>query len=250
VQGEPGTAPSQTVRALMRLRELILAGELAAGERLSELSMVELLGVSRTPVRAALARLAEEGLLEPLPGGGFAVRLLSEAEIATAIEIRGVLEGTAVRLAAERGVDPVELRGLKDCLDDLDRLLGPGPLSLDGFSRYVELNERFHGLLARLPRSEVLARTLERAASFPFASPGAFVMAQAELPESRRILVIAQEQHRGLVEAIERREGARGEALAREHARLSRQNLEIALRDGRARARLPGARLLRLAQAG
>ena len=58
----PGTAQaaaSQTVRALLGLRELILGGELAAGARISELWVVERLGVSRTPVRAALIRLQE-----------------------------------------------------------------------------------------------------------------------------------------------------------------------------------------------
>ena len=56
------------------LRELILSGELKSGERLSELTLVERLGVSRTPVRAALMRLSEEGLVASMPAGGFSVR--------------------------------------------------------------------------------------------------------------------------------------------------------------------------------
>lgn len=62
------------VRAQLQLRELILSGELAGGSRIAELSMAEKLGVSRTPVRAALSRLEQEGLLEALPSGGYAVR--------------------------------------------------------------------------------------------------------------------------------------------------------------------------------
>ncbi len=84
------TAP-QTVKALLALRERILAGALRPGERISELSAVEQLGVSRTPVRAALARLEEEGLLETIPSGGYSVRSFSEADIFDAIEVRGVL---------------------------------------------------------------------------------------------------------------------------------------------------------------
>ncbi len=109
-------AGSQTVRAQLRLRELILGGELAPGARIPELALVERLGVSRTPVRAALVRLAEEGLLEALPGGGFAVRDFSETDICDAIELRGTLEGLAARLAAERGVGAVVLAGFRDCL--------------------------------------------------------------------------------------------------------------------------------------
>ena len=71
--GAEDAGTSQTVRAQGRLRELIVSGELAPGARIPELALVERLGVSRTPVRAALLRLQEEGLLEALPGGGFEV---------------------------------------------------------------------------------------------------------------------------------------------------------------------------------
>src|SRR5215207_3770528 len=114
---------SQTVRAQVRLRELIVGGELPPGARIPELSLVERLGVSRTPVRAALLRLQEEGLLEGLPGGGFAVREFSETDIYDAIEVRGTLEGLAARLAAERGAPAVVLAEAKDCLERIDDLL-------------------------------------------------------------------------------------------------------------------------------
>ena len=68
---------SQTVKALLRLRDMILAGELEPGRRISELWVVEKLQVSRTPVRAALIRLQEEGLLEEIPSGGFSIRSYS-----------------------------------------------------------------------------------------------------------------------------------------------------------------------------
>ncbi len=97
---EDDGALSQTVRAQLRLRELILGGELTPGARIPELALVERLGASRTPVRAALGRLADEGLLEPLPNGGYAVRDFSVGDIQDAIELRGTLEGLAARLAA------------------------------------------------------------------------------------------------------------------------------------------------------
>src|SRR5215813_11895884 len=91
---------SQTGRTLLTLRELVLRGEFAPGERLLELSLVSRLGVSRTPIRLALDRLAHEGLLEPSPSGGFVVRQFTIEEVWDAIETRGVLEGMAARLAA------------------------------------------------------------------------------------------------------------------------------------------------------
>ena len=107
-------ALSQTTRALLSLRELILSGELKSGERLSELTLVERLGVSRTPVRAALMRLSEEGLVASMPAGGFSVRAFTEADVFDAIEIRGTLEGLAVRFAAERGVSAAQIAALRN----------------------------------------------------------------------------------------------------------------------------------------
>ena len=111
---------SQAVKAQQRLREWILAGDLPSGARIAELSLVDRLGMSRTPIRAALMHLKEEGLLAPLPGGGYAVRTFSEREVADAIELRGTLEGLAARLAAERGVRPAWLDQARACLDLID----------------------------------------------------------------------------------------------------------------------------------
>jgi GntR family transcriptional regulator of vanillate catabolism len=94
---------SQSVKAQLRLREMILAGELPGGARIAELTLVEKLGVSRTPIRAALMRLEQEGLLEALPNGGYAVRTFSERDVSDAIELRGTVEGLLARVAAERG---------------------------------------------------------------------------------------------------------------------------------------------------
>ncbi|WP_019997215.1 GntR family transcriptional regulator [Aureimonas ureilytica] len=236
---------SQTVRALLAIREWILEGKLPPGERISELSMVDRIGLSRTPIRAALIRLEEEGLLEAIPSGGYAVRAFTEKEIFEAIEIRGLLEGMGARLAAERGVSPAQLRPIRKCLAEIDALIAEGRLPGDGFSDYVPLNARFHALLHGLADSTLLARQMERATAIPFASPSAFVMAQSQLAEARVILTIAQEQHRAVVEAIEAREGARAESLMREHAKLAIRNLRLALESRPAFEMIRGASLIR-----
>lgn len=237
-------AASQTVRALLGLRELILGGELAAGARISELWVVERLGVSRTPVRAALIRLQEEGLLDVIPSGGYAVRLFSEGEIRDAIELRGTLEGLAARLAAERGVSESWLRHMQDCVDQIDDILA-GELTEAKFSTYVEVNERFHRLLAAASSSSVIERQLEKVMSLPFASASAFVMVQSIDPGGRDVLVLAQAQHRSLLQAIRQREGARAEALMREHARIAHHNLQSAFDNQKAMTRLLGGNLIR-----
>jgi len=236
-EGQNGIESAQ-VRALLKLRELILSGELAGGTRIAELAIVERLGVSRTPIRAALMRLEQEGLLEALPNGGYAVKMFSERDIADAIELRGTLEGLLVRLAAERGAPAVVLAEAKECLRQVDAVLADPALSDEAFSAYVDFNERFHALLYEMADSPVTVRQLERVVSLPFASASAFVVVQSNSPQARDMLVVAQDQHWQVLDAIERGEGTRAEALMREHSRLAQRNLRHAL-SGQAGSHMP-----------
>lgn len=238
------TSESAQVRAQLRLREMILAGELPGGTRIAELSIVEKLGVSRTPIRAALMRLEQEGLIESLPNGGYAVRTFSEREVSEAIELRGTIEGLAVRLAAERGAPPVVLGEARECLRGIDALLRQPALDDEAFSNYVGLNERFHTLLGELAGSGLMTREMERVASLPFASPSAFVVVQANSPQARDMLIVAQDQHWQVLDAIERREGARAEAIMREHSRIAQRNLRAAV-ESHNLDQMPGVRLIR-----
>jgi GntR family transcriptional regulator of vanillate catabolism len=241
---ESERSSSQTVKAQLALRDLILSGDLKPGDRISELSIVDRLGMSRTPIRMALVRLQDEGFLEAIPSGGFSIKAFSERDIYDAIELRGTLEGFAARIAAERGVQGSILAELKDNLRQFDALVARPTLTVDDFSEYVQINAHFHTLLIRAADSPVLARQIERAVSLPFASPSGFVMLQAVLPEAHKILTIAQDHHHCVTRAIEARESARAEALMREHARLAHRNLQLALRNQGTRGLVPGAVLI------
>ena len=236
---------SQTTKATLGLRELVVDGEFAPGERVSEVEVAERLGVSRTPLRTALATLAHEGLLEPLPGGGFVVRTFSRADVADAIELRGVLEGTAARFAAERLESADALAPLEAAADALEEVVRNIGRDEEELGRYVTLNETFHDGLVDLARSAHLARALANVKALPFAMPsGAILASHAVLPESHEILVVAQHQHRRLIESIREQHGTRAEEIAREHARLSRLNLELVLENREARDRMRGVPLL------
>jgi len=217
---------SQTVKALVSLREMILNGEFSPGERLLETMLVERLDVSRTPIRAALARLAEGGLLEKVSGGGYIVREFTERDVQEAIDVRGTLEGMAARFAAERGVSSLALAKLQDCVSNIDELLNRSELTEDDIGSYLDLNETFHSHLLALAESFVLEHMIERINSLPFAAPNSFVIAKSRMADAWKIFLIAQEQHRSIVEAIQQREGSRAEYLAKEHARLSLQTLQ------------------------
>jgi GntR family transcriptional regulator, vanillate catabolism transcriptional regulator len=223
------TQTSAAVRAQLQLRELILSGELAGGSRIAELTMVDKLGVSRTPVRAALSRLEQEGLLEALPSGGYAVKSFSERDIVDAIELRGTLEGLLAKTAAERGAAAVVMAEARACLLEIDAALARQTLDHKALTSYVGLNERFHALLCEMAASPVIASQLERVVGLPFASASAFVVEQAHSPKARDMLVVAQDQHRQVLDAIEHGEGARAEGIMREHSRLAKRNLHQAL---------------------
>lgn len=225
-----GGGRQQTERALSELRDLVLRGEIEPGERLSEVALSARLAVSRTPLRSALQKLELEGLVTLIPSGGYQVRRFSREDVFDAIELRGVLEGTAARLAAERGCTTAALKGLKAVVDDLDATLAPAPLDID-LERYAFLNDRFHQGLANLSGSRVIADELARACRLPFASPNAFVGAEPGALAFRQSLIIGQAQHKAILQAIEGREGARAESIAREHARLARQNLRFVLEE-------------------
>jgi GntR family transcriptional regulator, vanillate catabolism transcriptional regulator len=233
---------SHSARTLLRLREMLFKGEFQRGERLSELPLVARLGVSRTPIRLALERLAHEGLLEPSRSGGFVVREFTLDAVWDAIEVRGVLEGTAARLAAERLTGDRELDRLRRYRDESDAIQ---PMNEESFSRYLDLNEKFHSEIVSLAKSEMLRWTLDRVISLPFASPSGLVFARSKLPKSAEMHTIGQEQHHAIVEAIENRQGTRAESVAREHSRLSRRNLESVLTDSEILSCVPGSSLIK-----
>ena len=237
-------ANSQTTKATLGLRELLLNGAFKPRERVPELRLVEELGVSRTPLRIALMTLEHEGLLETLPGGGFVVREFTRTDIDDAIELRGVLEGTAARLAAERLESDDELDPLRELCRELDPIVRSP--SIETFMEYIRLNEELHVTFRALAKSPQLDRALEHALALPFAPPSALLMVHAAMPESWEILLVAQHQHYALIDALSRGEGARAESIAREHARIARRNLELVLDDRRLLEHVPGSTLLRL----
>ena len=239
----PTDVDSQTARALFSLRELLIRGEFAPGERMSELPLVARLKVSRTPIRLALERLAHMGLLDVSASGGFTVRGYTPTEALDAIEIRGVLEGTAARLAAERLVESGEAGALRHLAEEMDRL---ERLTLDSFAHYMDLNEAFHTAIIDLAKSEMLKRAMQQAVSLPFASPSAMVFPTSSLAHADEALALAKEHHRSLVDAIQRRQGTRAEHVAREHAFIGWRVLAMALSDSEALSKVPGASLINL----
>lgn len=221
---------SQVARVLVQLRDLILKGEFAPGERLAEIPIALKLSSSRTPVRLAFSSLEQEGLVEPSPTGGYLIKRFTSQEIADAIAVRGNLEGMAARLVAEHGPTCEFLQLLQECLDEGDRVLNKRSLDYDDSASYIEMNDRFHQLIVEGAGNAALARAIDLNNRLPFAPPSATLpMQQTSGEEGREWLWHAHQQHHSLAQAMERREGTRAQWLAEEHVQIARMNMVYAL---------------------
>lgn len=224
-----------TEQVVLKLRELILSGEFEAGQRVAEIPVSERLGVSRTPVREALTVLAQEGLLDVAGKRGYQVKAFSAKDIADAVDIRGVLEGTAARLVAEAGPAPELLAALEACIAEGESIVGETPYGVDEDARWAEMNGRFHKLIVQGSANRALQGALALNDKLPFASAHAVPGGESHSDEvaalHRKVIAMAQADHYEILDALRLRQGSRVDALMREHARRALINVSL-LQDG------------------
>jgi GntR family transcriptional regulator, vanillate catabolism transcriptional regulator len=218
---------TQLTQAVVRIREMILRAELSPGQRVAEAPLADLLGMSRTPVRQALPLLAQEGLLSEHETRGYVVRTFTAADIVDAIDLRAVLEGLVVRRVAEHGPSKALLRELRACLEDGDALLRKRHVEEQDEGLYADMNQRFHSLLLEGSGSALLAEALERNSRIPFAGPQALAFDRTNLVQMYDMLHYAHRQHHAIVEALERGQSGRAEALMREHANSAKESINL-----------------------
>ncbi|MBR9910129.1 MAG: GntR family transcriptional regulator [Gammaproteobacteria bacterium] len=214
-------------RVLSALRQMIASGELAAGERIAEIPTAERLGVSRTPVRIAFRALEQEGLLEKLERRGYRVRKVSAEEINGAVEVRGVLEGLAALQAAEKGISEQQRQAMLECLALGDSLFANGSITEAELEVYHDLNRRFHSLIIEASCNPAIQLALSRNEHLPFASVNALAIDRHHLEREYRRFNFAHLQHHAVFDAIIHRQGARAEAIMREHANATLRYAEI-----------------------
>jgi GntR family transcriptional regulator, vanillate catabolism transcriptional regulator len=239
------TLPMDTVipheqRAYLELRDLLLRGDLAPGERLSEVRLAERLGMSRTPIRWALIELEHTGLVAAGPTGGFVARAFTPQDVEDAMLLRGSLEGLAARLTAERGIESATLLKMRGLLREGSRLLSSEPPGPECQRAYAKLNDEFHALIVHASGSGAVRRAIENNNRLPFAGPSAMLPVDDSAPDQLFWLRTSHSQHQALLDAMEAREGTRAQAIAEEHARIGRRTLKRALQStGQLRALWP-----------
>jgi len=137
------------------LREAILQGQIAGGQRINELELATTWNVSRTPIRDALRRLEAEGLVHAVPGRGVVVPVLGLADADELYELREVLEARAAKRAAQQTGGDLHVR-----LNDLLRAFGAA-LKQSDLARMSQLDVTIHSTIAEASGSGRLQRAIE-----------------------------------------------------------------------------------------
>lgn len=181
--------------------------------RLDERELSEQFGVSRTPLREALAQLDQEGLVRIVPRRGIYIQRRTKAEILDMITVWAALESMSARLATKEASDEelASLHGLVDQFsqDDMARRMG----------EYSDANIKFHQAIIALGRCPLIAEI----------TTGLFVHVRAirqrtifEADRARRSIV----DHKEIIAALEARDTERAERLVREHTLKLREHVE------------------------
>ena len=193
------------------LRAEVLRGALSPGAKLQEISLSERLNVSRTPLRAALHSLAAEGLLAYQPNRGYSVRSLDTDRLIAVFDLRGVLEGLAARLAAEKGMSELEQSLFRDALSRGDAIMAQGILQDADREPFGEINVQIHETILKAADDRMLSDMLVRCRNTPISSERNVLW--HDFAWVRR----SHDDHYRLLDAIMLRDGARAEQLMKEH---------------------------------
>ena len=193
------------------LRAMIMRRTLAPGERVLEVALAETLGVSRTPVRAALTALSQEGLLVYRPQRGYLVRDFSLEDVVGAYRVRANLEGLACKIVAENGLRPDTDAVLARALEQGDAILRGGVLRDEDNAPWRTMNNSFHMAILSDCGNASLIDATQRTLSLPFVGSRVVHWHDYHAISTSHFL------HHAILKAIRRREPDRAEALMREH---------------------------------
>lgn len=201
----------------------ISAGKLKPGDRVIQEQIAQELGVSRQPVQQALLLLRKQGVLSDAPGRGLIVAPLDLVQVGNMYDIRAVMEGLAFRKAAERNADRAKKQG--------PALIQSGRKAAAGRSvaAMIAADLKFHDFIYELSENPLIAPTMEAQWTYTQRVMGEVLM-RDELPRD------IWDQHQALLDAVMAGDGARAEALAREHITRAAAVMTSRLRSEEARA--------------
>jgi len=205
------------------LWDKIGTGEIAAGERLKDGDWAEKLQVSRTPVREAMRKMHQEGILVPLSQGGYQVRRLNENDIVDLYRCRAALEAVAAEDAASNA-SAQDIARLKATVEECDHAIEKAELD-----KAFALNSRFHAEVLALSTNSYIRQVCESLRRMIFFYRASVLrQSQASATDSELYLSrlrIKQLHHKQIVAAIEARDGAMAHRCMQTHVRETAEDL-------------------------
>ena len=202
---------SATGKAYETLKQRVVGGTYAPGAQLKEEHLARELRVSRTPVRAALKRLVEDGLATADPNRGVRVSEWTEFDIEETFELRGLLESHAAELAARRGGAQLADR-LDDLNQQMDRAIAAGGAALP--QRLQEINSRFHRAILEGSGSPRLRSMLAGLIDMPIVIRSHFISTLQDKVQSLQ-------HHRDLAAAVRAGDGELARQVMQLHLRVA-----------------------------
>lgn len=205
-------ALSLSEQVYQRLRNGIITGKIRDGTRLVESALAEDMGVSRTPVREALQRCAQEGLVYSIPRAGFIVEEMSEADVHDLFKTRTAIEQIVGRWALAK-ITGEEILRLEANLEKTDQVLESGRTE-----EMITLDIEFHNIIYRASRSKRLYQICKTLSDHTLK----FRIACIHVPEVARR---ARENHAAIAEAIKGRDPEAVEAAMAGHLRVVQKDI-------------------------
>ena len=204
-----------TEQAIEKLREAILTGVLSEeGAPLTERQVCDLLSMSRTPIRAALQALANEGLLVFESKRGYRVRKINIETIFDAFKVRAALEALACQTVCEAGLPSTTTTILEDCIEEGRELLKDGGVTFQ-HEKWRNMNHRFHQAIADAADNETLSSTLAKVVLMPMLSFK--VIATTEAMPNMTLLEGAQRDHEQILASLLAGQSTRASTRMQEH---------------------------------
>lgn len=217
LEGRPPISRNASAAASEVIREAIIDGRLAPGQRLKEEELAGELGISRTPVREALLMLQSEGLVESVPKRGATVRSYAVDDLDDMYQLRALLEGYAARRAAAR-ISREDVERLEESCARFDRLRAEDDL-LD----LVKENLFFHNVILDAAASDRLGRMVRKVIEIPLVYKSYYWYS----PEQK---LISEHYHKQLARALGGGDAERAELIMKEHVLEARDFLLSQLR--------------------
>lgn len=214
------------------IRQDIIDGTYEHGARITEAKLCDWHQVSRTPVRLALRRLEQEGMIHKGKGRGYVVGEITVDNIMEAVQVRGHLESMAARLMAQKDNSQQDLDSMAQAIEAIEALTNLGRLDDETIKSMHAANVLFHTTILEGCGNSYVKFTCDQISHLPMLAPGSMVFdrdainGKKDIENSILRLKIGNSQHRIIYEAIKRGDPVRAEGMMREHSNTMIEYIE------------------------